>query len=128
MEERETAIEKFNIIHNAYCILTDASKKKLYDEGSNVIFTKATVAAKWEHFLRPVELTDFDAAEKKYRGSFEEKTDLIREFNAGKGSMTHLINHIPFMRVEDECRTIEILQNLMDNGEIPKLKIKKIRK
>lgn len=127
-EQREVAKEKFNIIHNAYSILTDASKKKLYDEGSSVLFTKATLSAQWENYLKPVSSADIDDAKKRYHGSSEEENDLIREFISGNGSMTHLLNNVTFMRMEDECRIIEILKNLIDNGKLPKIPIKKMRK
>lgn len=126
--EKEEASEKFNIIHNAYSILSDASKKAQYDNGYGVIFTKATAAARWENYLRPVNEKDIDDARKKYQGSLMEKIDVIRELKAGKGSMTHLMNHIPFMRIEDENRMIELAKDLMDKGEISKIAIKKIRK
>lgn len=128
MEERDVAKEKFNVIHNAYSILTDASKKKLYDGGSNVLFTKATVSAQWENYLKPVSLADIDDAKTKYQGSYGEKNDLIREFISGNGSMTHILNNVPFVRIEDECRIMEILKDLIDKGELPKIQIKKIRK
>lgn len=126
--EKEGAQEKFNIIHTAYSILSDATKKKLYDDGSCVIFTKATVAAHWENNLKPVNSSDIDSARKRYQGSIEEKNDFIREFTTSNGSMTHLLNNIPFMRIEDQMRMIKIIRDLMDNGEIATIPIRKIRK
>lgn len=122
------AKEKFNIIHSAYSILSDPKKKAQYDAGSNILFTKATITAQWENFLKEVNQDDINNARKKYQGSLTEKNDLIREFVNGKGSLTYLINNIPFMRAEDESRIVEIIKSLMDNGEIPKMAIKKIRK
>lgn len=119
---------KFNIIHTAYSILSDASKKELYDNGSNVFFTKATVAARWEHYLKPVDNSTIDKARKKYQGSTEEKNDIAREFIAGNGSMTYLLNNIPFMRSEDENRIIEIIKELIDEGEVKKIGIRKLKK
>lgn len=126
--KREEAKDKFNIVHNAYSILSDAAKKKLYDSGSSVLFAKATVAAMWENYLKPVKDSDINYARDKYQGSIAEKRDLIREFETGNGSMTHLLNNIPFMRVEDENRIIEIVKDLIDKGEVKKIKIKKIKK
>lgn len=126
--EKKEASEKFNIIHNAYSILTDASKKALYDNGYSVIFTKTTIAARWENYLKPVNAKNVDDAKKRYQGSLMERADVIRELNAGKGSMTHLLNNIPFMRAEDENRMIEMAKDLMDNEEIPHISIKKMRK
>lgn len=125
---RNEAKEKFNIIHNAYSILSDSTKKNMYDNGSTVLFTKATIAAQWENYLKPVDHNDVNIARKNYQGSMAEKSDLARAIVAGKGSITHLLNNIPFMRVEDEARIIECVKELMDNGEIPKITLKKIRK
>ncbi|XP_055308587.1 J domain-containing protein CG6693-like [Sitodiplosis mosellana] len=100
--EKNEACEKLNIIHNAYSILSDPMKKRMYDEGSNILFSKVTIAARWKHYLKPVDLEDIQTARNGYRGSNAEELDLIREFIAGNGSLTHLLNTIPFMRVEDE--------------------------
>lgn len=126
--EKDEAREKFNIIHNAYSILSDAAKKKLYDSGANVLFTKATIAAKWEYYLKPITCDDINEACQNYQGSSSERIDLIRIFSTGNGSMTYVLNHLPFMRYEDENRIIEILKDLMEKGELQKIRIKKIRK
>ncbi|XP_055307848.1 J domain-containing protein CG6693-like [Sitodiplosis mosellana] len=128
INEKEEAKEKFNVIHNAYSILSDIAKKEMYDNGSRVLFTKVTIAAQWENFLKPVSCEAKEEARKKYQGSLQEKTDLIREFVAGKGSLTYVLNNLPFMRSEDEMRIIEILKDLIDKGDIPKIPIKKIRR
>lgn len=125
--KQDEAKEKFNIIHNAYSILSDATKKRLYDSGSNVLFTRATVAAQWEYYLKPITCDDINNARKLYQGSSVEKNDLIHAFLAGNGSMTYILNNIPFMRVEDENRVIEILKDLMDKEELRKAPIKKIK-
>lgn len=127
-DEKVVACEKFNIIHNAYSILADPIKKQLYDAGSSVLFSKVTIAARWENYLKPVDIKDIEVARNEYRGSCAEQNDLIREFIVGKGSLTHLLNTIPFMRIEDENRIIEVLRDLMEKGNIPKMPIKKLRK
>lgn len=124
----EEAKAKFNIIHNAYSILSDEAKKKLYDVGSKVLFTKATIAAKWENFLVEVNEKDIGISRKRYQGSQDEENDIIREFVIGKGSLTHLLNNIPFMRREDENRIIEIVKELIENKKVPNIAMKKIRK
>lgn len=126
--EKEDAKDKFNIIHNAYSILSDATKKRLYDSGSGVLFTKATVAATWENYLKPVNDNEIEAARKKYQGSSKEKMDIIHAFNASNGSMTYLLNNIPFMRIEDENRVIEVIRELISKKELKKIPIKKIEK
>lgn len=127
-DKKDESAAKFNIMHNAYTILSDPEKKKQYDEGKDVLFVKTTIAAQWEAYLKPVNQTDIDDARKRYQGSEHEEIDLIREFNLGNGSMTHLLHSIPFMRIEDENRILESIQELMSLGKIPKMRIKKMAK
>lgn len=69
-----------------------------------------------------------ETARLAYQGSEREDLDLIREFKIGNGSMTHLLNTIPFMRTEDVNRITESIQNLMSLGKIAKIPIKKLAK
>lgn len=125
-EEKQLASEKFSIIHQAYIIICDPQTRLEYDKGSNVLFAQATVTAKWEHFLKPVTEKEVDCARTKYQNSYEEQTDIQRAYIHGNGSMTHIYNNVPFMRVEDEARVLEIIKRLISENKIPKLKIKKI--
>lgn len=62
-----------------------------------------------------------------YKNSTKEKEDIAREIVIGNGSMTHLINNIPFMRAKDQPRILLIIKELMESEQIPKsIKIKKI--
>lgn len=126
--EKAIANDKFNIIHQAYSILTNNEMKKRYDDGdSDVIFSKKTRSGHWERHMRVVSDDDFEKAAQAYKNSAIEKEDIIREINNGNGSMTHLMNHIPFMRIEDQPRIVAMLKELMNANEIPShIKIKKI--
>lgn len=126
--EKEEAACKFNIVHKVYSVLTDPEKKKLYDGGSDILFTKTTLAARWEFYLKPLNDVDIESARKAYQGSDMEETDLIREFKIGNGSLTHLLNTIPFMRIEDENRIIESINELISLDKVPKIPIKKLPK
>lgn len=126
--EKSEANEKFNILHQAYVILSDPDKKKQYDAGSIVLFTKPTISARWDHFLNPVTQNAIDTARQKYQNSHEEECDIMREYNNGKGSMTHLMNNLPFMRREDESRVIAIIMRMIDMGRVEKFQIKKLPK
>lgn len=103
--EKSVAKEKFNILHQAYSILANPETKKLYDAGNlRVFFSKPAVVGKWDHYIEPQTSSAIESARQKYKGSNSELNDIIREFVVGKGSMTHLLNTIPFMRIEDEAR------------------------
>lgn len=49
--KREKSLTIFTM-HSAYSILFDSTKKVMYDNGSSVLFTKATIAAQWENFFK----------------------------------------------------------------------------
>lgn len=126
--DQHIASEKFNIIYAAYTILSDAERRKKYDEGSTVVFARATMTAQWAHYLKPVSSDGFEMARNRYQGSDEEKKDIAREYVVGNGSMTYLLNTIPFMRIEDEPRIIAMIKELIENKSVQKISIKKIAK
>lgn len=126
--DKSNANEKFNIVHQAYLILSDAEKRIQYDAKPDLLFAKTTIAAQWEFFVRPMTSTDIDDARQKYQNSENEKNDIVREYNLGKGSMIHMMNNLPFMRIEDEQRVLGIINELVNDGLIEKMKIKKIPK
>lgn len=109
-------------------ILSDTTKRIQYDAGSDLLFAKATISAQWEHFVKPMKSSDIDNARNKYQNSNEEECDILREYQVGNGSMTHMLNNIPFMRIEDEARIIGIINEMVKMGRVNKLKIKKIAK
>lgn len=126
--EKSIAQEKFSIIHQAYSILSNSQERKRYDDGCNVPFSMATKTSEWEQFLKPSTNNDMNNARFSYQNSFDEQCDVEREFCAGKGSMTHILNNIPFMRTEDQPRIVEIIKKSIDEGRIPDIKIKKLKK
>lgn len=127
-ERKSEAKEKFNIIHQAYSILSDAEKKKGYDDGFDVFITRGTVSAQWESHLKIVEIDDFVRARKRYQNSEDEKTDIIREIVRGGVSLTHLLHNVPFMRAEDEDRIIKLIEQFILDGKLPKMRLKRMAK
>lgn len=126
--QKSIAKEKFSILHQAYSILSNPKTKQAYDSGNtDMLFPKPTIAQNWDHFIKPIDSTNIESARIKYQGSSTEEIDIIREFVAGKGSITHLFNVIPFMRIEDESRIIEIISRCMALGKVPKMNIRKMR-
>lgn len=77
--------------------------------------------------MRTIDSNEFEYTRRKYQGSLSEESAIIREFVFGKGSITHLFNVIPFMRLEDQDRVVLIIKRCIELGKIPKMSIKKIR-
>lgn len=123
------ANEKFKILHEAYSILANPETKKLYDAGdTRILFCRPTIVGKWEHHIMPLTSIEIESAIQKYQGSDTEQTDIIREFVIGKGSMIHLLNTIPFMRIEDEPRITRFINECMESGKIMRGPIRKLRR
>lgn len=127
--EKIAAQERFNIIHLAYSVLANPETKSTYDAGdTDMLYSKPTVTVKWEQYIKTAKTEDIQSAKAKYQGTSDEETDVLREFQLGNGSLTHLVNVIPFMRIEDENRIVELLKRCMEIGKIKKMPIRKIRR
>lgn len=125
--EKSIEAEKFQIIHQAYSILSDVDQRKKYNAGDVVLFSKQTRASQWGHFLKPMPNNEMDNARIEYQNSIEEETEIEREYKAGNGSMLNMMNNIPFMRIEEQSRVIAIITKLVSMNRVPQLKLKKIR-
>lgn len=127
-EDAANSSSKFSIIHKAYTILSNSESKFLYDQGKTQSqFSQPTVSARWEQNMKTVRSETVEKVRDDYKNSAAEEENIIKEIIRGKGSLTHLLNHLPFMRVEDEDRIIQIVKRLTDSGKIPKtIKLKKI--
>lgn len=129
--DKSAAAEKFSILHQAYAILSNPETKRAYDENQNseILFCQTTIASKWEQHVVQISDEKIDESRKLYQGTDAELLDIKREIIIGKGSITHLLNTIPFMRIEDEPRMLQIIQSLIASKVLPSsIKIRKIRK
>lgn len=100
----------------------------MYDSGQFKVIPATDSKSKWDHFIKTTDSHDIEFARKNYQGSLKEQNDIIRETIIGNGSMTHLLNNIPFMRHDDEIRMTEFIKDCFKTGKIPKMQIKKLRK
>lgn len=132
LKDKESAIEKFKTLHQAYSILSNIQTKSRYDSGDmSTLYSlnaSSTYTAKWNQYIRTVNENDIKRARQSYQGSLAEESDIVREFVFGKGSITHLLNTIPFMRIDDEPRIISFIKNCIEIGKVPGMKIKKIKR
>lgn len=109
-------------------VLVNPASRKAYDDGDKrILFASSSTCSKWDSFVKTVNDDDVEIKRREYQGSVSEENDIIREIQAGKGSITHLFNTIPFMRYEDEERMINIVKECMNAGKVPKMAIRKMR-
>jgi DnaJ family protein C protein 9 len=55
-------------------------------------------------------------------GSEEELNDLKRAYLDGKGDMDFILEAVPFSHTDEEPRLRELIQGLMDKGDVPEYK------
>jgi DnaJ family protein C protein 9 len=55
-------------------------------------------------------------------GSEEELNDLKQAYLDGKGDMDFILEAVPFSHTDEEPRLRELIQGLMDKGEVPEYK------
>lgn len=123
--KREHFHEVFTVVNSVYSILSDHEKKLKYDEIGAIDPSGANnIQLEWMKYVRPVTESDFEKARRRYAGSQNEiddiKKELIATSEAAKKSvgMVQLFHRIPFMRVENEDRIMNIVKQLMKNGEV----------
>ncbi|KAH8382150.1 hypothetical protein KR009_002072 [Drosophila setifemur] len=127
--QKEEATEKFKVLSKLYQILTDTQKRALYDE-QGVIDDDDDGDSKlsswldlWSKIFKPITEETINNYEREYVDSELERTDIRKAYLGGKGCINYLMNHVPFMKVEDEPRIKEIVSGWIAKDEVPEFKI-----
>ncbi|XP_030374448.1 J domain-containing protein CG6693 [Scaptodrosophila lebanonensis] len=126
--QKEEATEKFKVISKIYQVLTDAGKRALYDEKGIIDDDEeesklSSWLELWSKIFKPITKEDISNYEKEYVGSDLERTDIKKAYLGGKGCINYIMNHVPFMKVEDEPRIQEIVRKMIADDEVPEFKI-----
>lgn len=108
-------------------MLSDDSKRALYDEQGIIDdddddMKITTWLEAFKHLFKPISESDINNYHKEYVGSELEKNDLKKAYVNGKGCINYIMEHVPFMCVEDEPRFHEIVNEMIKNEEVPEFK------
>ncbi len=122
----EEASEKFTNLHNAYLILMDDEKKRLYDTTGEIDDSVQIDLQGTYEFYKHVyptitekDITDFSL---KYKDSEIEREDLIEFYKNYKGDMTNILEFIPLCNNDDIDRFLKIYDILFKEKIIKKNK------
>jgi DnaJ homolog subfamily C member 9 len=129
-EDKKTeAHEKFQSIAFAYAILSDPARRKRYDEtGSTSESIVDSEGFSWSDYYREqfADAISNDAIEefaKKYKGSDEEKDDLLAAYEEYKGNMDKIYETVMLSNVlEDDERFRSIIDAAIAEEDVPKFK------
>ncbi|XP_055312282.1 J domain-containing protein CG6693-like [Sitodiplosis mosellana] len=123
---KEEATEKFKILTKINGVLTDSSKKALYDEQgiidddgeSDLNWVKL-----WREYFKPITTTDIENFHQNYIGSETEERDIRKAYLGGNGCINFMMDSVPFMTVEDEPRIMALVKGWIASGDLPEYKL-----
>lgn len=124
-EEKEEATVKFQVLGKVYSVLSDKEQRVLYDEQGIVDNESDTISQdrNWEEYWRllfkKITVEDIKAYEEKYKGSEEEKTDIIQAYLDFEGDMDDILDSVILAGIDDEPRIKDIIQKAIKKKEVP---------
>ncbi|KAI1380389.1 DnaJ domain-containing protein [Hypoxylon crocopeplum] len=124
-DQKQTAHEIFQSIAFAYAVLSDPARRKRYDEtGSTSESIVDSDGFSWSDFYREQyrDAVTTDAIEKfakQYKGSDEEKDDILIAYEEHKGNMDKLYESVMLSDVlEDDKRFRAIIDEAIANKDV----------
>lgn len=118
------ATKNFQKIVDAYKILSDPAKKKIYDKTGDIEGIEGNIGsfvAAYQYYrkmYKEVTKQDIESFAKTYPNSAEETEDLLDFFYDAEGDMTGLLECIPLSETADIPRFIEFFKAKIAEGEI----------
>jgi DnaJ homolog subfamily C member 9 len=123
-DEKDNATKRFQQIQFAYSILSDVEKRKRYNETGST--TEATTLGEadfgWKDFfdsLMKINMNDIEEFEKKFKGSDEEKADVLVAYTKAKGNMDEIYENVILSNVlTDDERFRKIIKDAIENEQV----------
>ncbi|KAM9847896.1 dnaJ homolog subfamily C member 9 [Aulostomus maculatus] len=122
--EDPQATEKFQVLGKLYVVLSDKEQKAVYDE-QGVVDEESDVLSQdrcWEDYWRllfpKITVQDILEFEKKYKGSDEERKDVLHLYAQHHGDMDAIMASALCSSQEDEPRLCSIIQAAIESGEV----------
>ncbi|XP_035028799.1 dnaJ homolog subfamily C member 9 [Hippoglossus stenolepis] len=122
--EDPQATEKFQVLGKLYAVLSDKEQRAVYDE-QGLVDEESDVLSQdrcWEDYWRvlfpKITVNDILEFEKKYKGSDEERQDLIKLYVQHEGEMNAIMASALCCSQEDEPRLCSIIQAAIEKKEV----------
>lgn len=122
--EDPLATEKFQVLGKLYAVLSDKEQRAVYDE-QGVVDEESDVLSQdrcWEEYWRvlfpKITVQDILEFEKKYKGSDEERQDVIQLYVQHQGDMDAITASALCSSQEDEPRLCSLIQAAIDSGDV----------
>ncbi|XP_034093920.1 dnaJ homolog subfamily C member 9 [Gymnodraco acuticeps] len=122
--EDPLATEKFQVLGKLYAVLSDTEQRAVYDE-QGVVDEESDALSQdrcWEDYWRllfpKITVQDILEFENKYKGSDEERKDVIQLYVQHQGNMDVITASAMCCSQEDEPRLCGIIQAAIDSEEV----------
>ncbi|KAM8852294.1 dnaJ homolog subfamily C member 9 [Synchiropus picturatus] len=118
------ATEKFQVLGKVYAVLSDKEQKAIYDEQgvvdeeSDGLSQDRNWTEYWRLLFPKITVQDIIEFEEKYKGSEEEKQDVLNIYTQHEGDMDAIAESVMCYTQEDEPRIRGIIQAAIDSGEV----------
>ncbi|KAJ0066853.1 hypothetical protein NL108_004833, partial [Boleophthalmus pectinirostris] len=119
------ATEKFQVVlGKVYAVLSDAEQKAVYDEQGIVDEEIDTLSQDrcwteyWRALFPTITMQDIIEFEKKYKGTEEERQDVLQIYVRYEGDMDLIMQCVLCGSVDDEPRISSIIQDGIDKKEV----------
>ncbi|XP_068423642.1 dnaJ homolog subfamily C member 9 [Clinocottus analis] len=121
------ATEKFQVLGKLYAVLSNKEQKAVYDdqglvdEDSGVLSQDHCWKDYWRLIFPKITVQDILEFETKYKGSEEERKDVIQLYMQHEGNMDAIMASTMCCSQKDEPRLCSIIQAAIQNGEVTSL-------
>ncbi|XP_069720039.1 dnaJ homolog subfamily C member 9 [Phaenicophaeus curvirostris] len=125
---REEATRRFQLLSQAYAVLSDAEQRAVYDEQGAVDEAGAALRGQrdwgeyWRLLFKKITVKDIEDFEKSYKDSEEELADIKAAYVDFEGDMDRIMESVLCADYTDEPRIRKIIQKAIDAGEVPPYK------
>ena len=118
------AAKKFQEINEAYVVLSDENKRKLYDRTGEIDQENLTdLVNKWRFFYKEFGAEDIDDFATRYKNSKDEEEDLIDFYENYDGDLTKILEWIPLSENSDVERFVKTYERLIKEKVIKSTKL-----
>jgi DnaJ family protein C protein 9 len=116
------ATKNFQALNEAYKILIDDDKRKIYDETGSIddesIFNFESAYKYYREIFVKITFEDIDNYSKKYRYSQEEESDVLKYYLEYKGDVRNILEGIVLSVDDDKERFCQIIKKGIANKKI----------
>mmetsp|Transcript_13495 Transcript_13495/g.20282 ORF Transcript_13495/g.20282 Transcript_13495/m.20282 type:complete len:246 (+) Transcript_13495:122-859(+) len=118
--------EKFKALSMVHSILSDESRRRSYDTSGDIDGEEmCSDLGFWYHYFRDrfpqFSTADIDSFGAKYKGSEEEKQDILKAYTKYSGNFEHIMECVMLAEEVDRSRIAAIIDQAIDDGYIERL-------